>query len=64
MGKIRIGNKQNAFLNGEYAGHVRRFLKRLTARMRRNQGKRLIRELQHPRRRYDPTCVDNRYFLL
>lgn len=37
MGKIRVGNKQNSFLNGEHAGHVRKRTgaKHHTSRMRR-----------------------------
>ena len=36
MGKIRVGNKQNSFLNGEWAGHVRGKLKALTSKIRRS----------------------------
>lgn len=31
MGKIRVGNKQNSFLNGEWAGHVRKGWKKITS---------------------------------
>lgn len=44
MGKIRVGNKQNSFLNGEWAGHVRGWLKRHTSKLRRLSGKKEIRE--------------------
>jgi hypothetical protein len=44
MGKIRVGNKQNSFLNGEWAGHVRAWGKRFTAKMRRNVDKRVIKK--------------------
>jgi hypothetical protein len=42
MNKLRVGNKQNSFLNGEWAGHVRWWLKRQTAKKRRRKGKREI----------------------
>ena len=42
MGKIRVGNKKNAVLNGEWGGHVRRFGKKLTAGYRRNESKQEI----------------------
>jgi hypothetical protein len=35
MSKVRPGNKQNSFLNGEWATHVRSKMKRLTSRLRR-----------------------------
>lgn len=41
---MRKGNKQNAMLNGEYAFHVRRFGKKLTAKKRRQQSKKLANE--------------------
>jgi len=41
MPKIRVGNKQNSFLNGEWAGHVRGFWKKYTSRKRRNKDKQL-----------------------
>lgn len=44
MSKIRVGNKQNAVLNGEWAGHVRRSWKKLTSGIRRNESKRIKRE--------------------
>jgi hypothetical protein len=42
MGKIRIGNKKNSILNGEWAGHVRAFLKKITSGKRRMQDKKII----------------------
>jgi hypothetical protein len=42
MGKIRVGNKQNSFLNNEWAGHVRRWYKRFTSGRRRDVGKKEI----------------------
>ena len=36
MAKLRVGHKENSFLNGEYAGHVRRLGKKWTARKRRS----------------------------
>lgn len=44
MGKIRVGNKQNSFLNGEWAGHVRKDWKRITAHIRRAIDKKIIKE--------------------
>ncbi len=44
MGKIRIGNKKNSILNGEWAGHVRRFMKRITSGKRRMEDKRIVNE--------------------
>ena len=41
MGKIRVGNKQNSFLNGEWAGHVRGAWKRITSKIRRNESKKI-----------------------
>jgi len=35
MAKIRVGNKQNSYLNGEWGGHVRKDEKRATSRIRR-----------------------------
>lgn len=42
MGKIRVGNKQNSFLNGEWGGHVRKWGKKFTAGMRRAFAKKEI----------------------
>ena len=36
---MRVGNKQNSFLNREWAKHVRCYFKRLTAHRRRAIGK-------------------------
>ena len=44
MGKLRVGNKENSHLNGEWAGHVRGFMKRFTSKRRRNVGKKEIRK--------------------
>lgn len=44
MTKVRVGNKQNSFLNGEWARHVRRGWKKLTSKIRRHYGKEEIRE--------------------
>jgi hypothetical protein len=46
MGKIRIGNKQNSILNGEWAGHVRRFMKRITSGKRRMEDKEIIKKVK------------------
>ncbi len=46
MGKIRVGNKQNSILNGEWAGHVRGWWKRHTSKMRRAEGKQVIYKLK------------------
>lgn len=35
MAKIRVGNKQNSKLNGEWAGHVRGKMKKVTSSKRR-----------------------------
>jgi len=42
MSKLRVGNKQNSFLNGEWARHVRGLYKKLTSKKRRNVSKRII----------------------
>ena len=44
MAKTRVGHKENSFLNGEWAGHVRRFGKKWTAKIRRNADKKIIRK--------------------
>lgn len=44
MSKIRVGNKQNSYLNGEWAGHVRGWWKRFTSKMRRNESKIIIKK--------------------
>lgn len=40
---MRKGNKQNSGLNEQWASHVRRFLKKLTAHKRRLSGQKEIR---------------------
>ena len=42
MSKIRVGNKQNSFINGEWAGHVRGFYKKYTSSKRRRLEKKDI----------------------
>ena len=37
MNKLRVGNKKNSFLNGEWAGHVRGTWKRYTSKKRRRE---------------------------
>jgi hypothetical protein len=44
MGKIRVGNKINSGLNGEWAGHVRGKMKRYTSGRRRSVSKIIIRK--------------------
>jgi len=44
MSKLRVGHKQNSFLNGEWAGHVREDGKKHTSRIRRNEDKKVIKE--------------------
>ena len=44
MAKIRVGHKENSHLNGEWAGHVRRIGKKITAKIRRNVDKKIIRK--------------------
>ena len=44
MGKLRVGNKQNSFLNGEWAGHVRKWGKFFTNKIRRNIDKKVIKK--------------------
>lgn len=39
---MKPGNKQNAFLNGEWARHMRRWGKKYTARKRRSQDRKII----------------------
>ena len=33
--KLRVGNKKNSALNGEWAGHVHGWMKKRTSRLRR-----------------------------
>lgn len=47
MGKIRVGNKINSVLNGEWAGHVRGWMKRYTSSRRRNEEKQIIADELH-----------------
>ena len=42
--KIRVGNKQNSYLNGEWAGHVRKYGKKITSGIRRMFDKKIIKE--------------------
>ena len=44
MPKTRVGHKENSYLNGEWAGHVRRIGKKITAKIRRNADKKVIRK--------------------
>jgi hypothetical protein len=44
MSKLRVGHKENSFLNKEWAGHVRKWGKKLTAKIRRNVDKKVIRK--------------------
>jgi hypothetical protein len=41
---MRKGNKQNSILNGEWAKHMRKWGKFMTAKIRRNVDKKVIRE--------------------
>lgn len=44
MAKIRVGNKQNSYLNGEWAGHVRKDGKKITSGKRRLKDKEEIKK--------------------
>jgi len=44
MSKLRVGHKENSYLNGEWAGHVRKWGKKWTAKIRRNVDKKVIRK--------------------
>ncbi len=44
MSKIRVGNKQNSYLNGEWAGHVRKDEKKHTSGKRRVMDKQVIKK--------------------
>lgn len=44
MAKLRVGNKENSFLNGEWAGHVRFWGKRFTNKLRRSVDKKIIKK--------------------
>jgi len=41
---MRVGNKINSGLNGEWAKHVRGLMKKMTSSIRRNENKRVIGE--------------------
>lgn len=44
--KLRVGNKQNSILNGEWAGHVRKVGKKITSGKRRIQDKLIIKKIK------------------
>jgi hypothetical protein len=44
--KIRVGNKKNSIINGEWAGHIRKFGKKLTAGKRRMIDKEIIKKIK------------------
>ena len=44
MAKIRVGNKENSKLNGEWAGHVRGEIKKITSSKRRMKDKEVIKQ--------------------
>ena len=45
MGKLRVGHKENSFLNGEWRFHAgSSWLKRFTSKKRRNLDKKTIRK--------------------
>jgi hypothetical protein len=44
MAKIRVGNKQNSKLNGEWAGHVRGKMKKVTSSKRRMVDKDILKK--------------------
>ena len=44
MNKLRVGNKQNSFLNGEWAGHVRKAWKKIISGIRRTHLKKDLRK--------------------
>lgn len=44
MAKIRVGNKENSKLNGEWAGHVRGEMKKITSSKRRMADKKIIKK--------------------
>lgn len=46
MGRLRRGNKQNSFINGEWGAAGDRWLKRFTSKKRRKLGKKDIDERQ------------------
>jgi hypothetical protein len=44
MAKLRVGNKQNSKLNGEWAGHVRGKMKKVTSSKRRMADKDILKK--------------------
>lgn len=46
MSKIRVGNKQNSIINGEWAGHVRKVGKKITSGKRRIIDKKIIKDIK------------------
>ena len=44
MSKLRVGHKQNSYLNNEWASHVKKSTKKLTASIRRQMDKTIIKE--------------------
>jgi len=59
MGKIRVGNKNNSALNGEWAHHVRGWWKSYTSSRRRNEEKEDIRTRMAEADLSAYTCDDN-----
>jgi hypothetical protein len=43
--KIRVGNKQNSILNGEWAGHVKKYGKKITSGKRRMVDKEIVKKI-------------------
>ncbi len=46
MAKLRVGNKQNSKLNGEWAGHVRGKMKKVTSSKRRMADKDILKKVK------------------
>jgi hypothetical protein len=44
MSKRKLGHADNAKLNGEWGGHAKKWMKRITSGRRRARDKRIIRE--------------------
>ena len=42
MSKLRVGHKENSYLNGEWVNHVDKWLKRWTAKKRRRVNKKQL----------------------
>lgn len=57
MSKIRVGNKQNSFLNGLWGGHARKWGKRLASGIRRSESKKVIRA--DFKDAYNPTSINS-----